>query len=136
LSDRPISEEVIRVYVENPEEFPNPGNVEEKEPEHFSFSTVAVAYDLAGYNNSEQVLALDPLRKDASILAVDNAVVVCHSHQQVTDPANQISGVPYPQGAYLPAGSSLTVTGTGPAWVVATVSSASRVSVFINRRNA
>lgn len=126
--------EPVRVRVENFHEMENPGNVEEVEPEHFVFSTVAVSTGV-GYNTFEQVLALDPLRKDASILAVDQAVVVCHSHQQLTDPANQVAGVPYPQGAYLPAGSSLTVTGTGPAWVVATVNAATRVSIFINRRD-
>jgi len=129
-----ISEDVVRVHLENPQDI-SVQRTEEHEPEHFVFSTVAVAFGTTGYDNFEQVLALDPLRKDASILAVDNPVVVCHSHQQLTDPANQVSGVPFPQGAYLPAGSSLTVTGTGPCWVVATVAAASRVSVFINRRN-
>jgi hypothetical protein len=130
-----ISEDVVRVHLENPNDIAIQ-RTEEKEPEHFVFSTVAVAFNTTGYNNFEQVLALDPLRKDASILAVDNAVVVCHSHQQMTDPANQVAGVPFPQGAYLPAGSSLTVAGTGPCWVVATVASASRISIAVNRREA
>lgn len=129
-----ISEDIIRVHVENHDDLKTV-RTEAHEPEHFVFSTVVVAYNTAGYNNVEQVLAEDPLRKDASIMAVDNPVVICHAASQLTDPANQVSGVPYPQGAYLPAGSSLTVTGTGRAWVVATVASASRVSLFINRRD-
>jgi hypothetical protein len=135
MSHKVMETDAIPVHLMNPEDI-NVQKTQEHEPEHFVFSTVIVAFNTVGYNNFEQVLALDPLRKDASILAVDQAVVVCHSHQQMTDPANQVAGVPFPQGAYLPAGSSLTVTGTGPCWVVATVAAASRVALFVNRRAA
>lgn len=134
MSDRNVSDDVIRVHLENPEDV-RPGNVEEREPEHFVFSTVAVAFNTAGYNNSEQLLAEDPLRKDFSVLSVDNPVVICHSASQLTDPANQVANTPYPQGALVPAGVSVTGTGTGRVWVVATTAQPSRVSVFINRRN-
>ena len=134
MSGRSITEEVVRVHLENPEDI-NVQKTEEHEPEHFVFSTVAVAFNTTGYNNFEQVVALDPLRKDWSITVLDNPVVLCHSHQQMTDPANQVSGLPFPQGAMLPAGQSFTFTGTGPAWVVATVAAASRVSIAVNRRN-
>lgn len=133
MSERSITEEVVRVHLENPESI-NVERTEEHEPEHFVFSTVAVGFNIAGYNNFEQVVALDPLRKDWSIAVLDNPVVLCHSRQQMTDPANQVVNTPFPQGALLPVGSTLTFTGTGPAWVVATVASASRVSVAVNRR--
>ena len=130
-----MSEDVIRVHLENPGDIAIQ-QTEEKEPEHFVFSTVVVAYNTTGYNNFEQVAAQDPLRKEFTITAVDNPVVLCHSHQQLTDPANQVLGVPYPQGALLVAGQSFDLTGTGPAWVVATVGAASRVSIAVNRRNS
>jgi hypothetical protein len=133
MSDREITEQVVRVHLENADDI-NVRKTEEHEPEHFVFTTVVVAFNVNGYNNSEQVLALDLLRKDASILSVDQPVVICHSHSQMTDPANQVGGVPYPQGAYLPAGSSLTFSGTGPMWVVATVNQPSRISIAVNRR--
>lgn len=135
MMHRVMETDAIPVHLTNPEDI-SIRKTEEHEPEHFSFSTVVVASNTSGYNNYEQVVALDPLRKDWSITAIDNPVVLCHSHSQITDPANQVAGVPFPQGAILPAGQSFTFTGTGPAWVVATVTAASRVSIAVNRRNA
>jgi hypothetical protein len=129
-----ISEDVVRVHLENASDIAIQ-RTEEKEPEHFSFSTVVVASATAGINPYEQVLAEDPLRKDFSIMAVDSPVIICHAASQLTDKANQVAGVPFPQGAYLPAGGSVTGTGTGRLWVVATVTTASRVSLFVNRRD-
>jgi hypothetical protein len=126
-------DEAIKVHIVNTDDI-RVQRTEEKEPEHFVFSTYVVASALAGYNTIEQVLAEDPLRKDASILAVDSPIVVCHSPAQANSPANQVAGVPYPQGAYLPANQSITIAGTGRVFVVATVNTASRVSVAINRR--
>lgn len=128
-----ISEDVVRVHLENPQEI-NVQRTEEKEPEHFVFSTVIVAGGPAA-NTYEQVLAEDPLRKDFSILAIDNPVVICNK-AQVGNPANQVAGVPFPQGAYLPAGSSFSGTGTAQIYVVATVAATSRVALFVNRRGA
>jgi hypothetical protein len=129
-----ISEDVVRVHLENPTDIAIQ-RTEEKEPEHFVFSTVVVAGATAGLSPSEQVLAEDPLRKDFSILAIDNPVVIC-SKAQLSNPANQVAGVPFPQGAYLPAGSSFSSTGTAQLFVVATVAAASRVALFVNRRGA
>ena len=128
-----ISEDIVRVHLENPGDIAIQ-RTEEKEPEHFVFSTVVVGFGISGYNNYEQVLAEDPLRKDFSILSLDNPVVICNK-AQVNDKANQVAGVPFPQGALLPAGSSFTGTGTAQIFVVATTGSPSRVSVFVNRRN-
>jgi hypothetical protein len=130
-----ISEDVVRVHLENPNDIAIQ-RTEEKEPEHFVFSTVVVASATNGINPFEQVFALDPLRKDFSISAVDNPVVICHTAAQLSDKNNQAAGVPFPQGAYLAAGQSFTGTGTGRLWVVATVAGASRVSIFENRRGS
>lgn len=129
------SEDVIRVHVENADDIKTV-KTQESEPEHFNLSTVIVALNTVGYNNFEPVLMEDPLRKDASILSVDNPVVLCHSVAQAMNAANQVAGVPYPQGSYLPAGTSLTLTGKGRMWVAATSASPSRLSVFVNRRGS
>lgn len=130
---REMTDSIVRVHLENPHDI-QVVRTEEKEPEHFVFSTVVVAYGVTGYNNFEQVLAEDPLRKDFSILAVDTAIVLC-SKAQVNDKANQVAGVPFPQGAYLPQGSSFTGTGTAQLFAVATSAIPCRISVFVNRRN-
>ena len=132
MSDRSLSEEVVRVHLENASDI-NVQRTEEKEPEFFTFATVVVA-SAGSFNLFEQVCMLDPLRKEVSILAVDSPVVVCHTVAQAVNPANQIASVPFPQGAYLPVGVSLTLGGTGPVWVAATVATASRVSVAQSRR--
>jgi hypothetical protein len=123
----------VRVHITNPEDL-TVVRTEEKEPEHFIFSTFVVAAGLTGYNVVEMILPEDPLRKDASILACDSPVVVCHSMSQASQVANQVAGVPYPQGAYLPAGFSVTISGTARVYVTATAGTASRVSVVTNRR--
>jgi hypothetical protein len=127
-------EDAIKVHVCNTDDF-KVTRTEEKEPQHFVLSTVVVAYNTSGYSNYEQVLPEDPLRKDWSILAVDTAIVLC-SKSQLTDPANQVSGIPYPQGGLLPSGSSITGTGTAQLFAVATSATPCRVSIFVNRRSA
>jgi hypothetical protein len=87
--------------------------------------------------NLAQILDLDPLRKDAIIVVNDNPVVICHTYRQTQDPANQVAGVPFPNGGYLPVGNGPSISGTGPLWVVATtVATNTRVTVLINRRGA
>jgi hypothetical protein len=126
--------DAIPVHIVNPEDFAA-GNVEEHEPEHMQFYTVVVAYNTTGYNNYEQVLPEDPLRKDWSIVSMDAAVVICNK-AQVSDKANQVANVPFPQGAVLPANTAVTGTGTAQVFVVATGSTPSRVGVFVNRRGS
>jgi len=106
---------------------------EEHEPEHFSFTTVTL---LPGQQNPQQsqILAADPLRKDASILPVDAPIVLCDSPAQAASTGNQLSGFPAPDGAYLPQGTSATVTGT--AAVYAACQAATRVTIIANRRGA
>src|SRR5260370_14970267 len=105
MSNREITDGVVRVHLENPQDV-GVSKVEEHEPEHMVCSTVVVAFGVPGYNNFEQVLAEDPLRKDWSLLAVDAPVVVCNK-SQVNDKANQVAGVPFPQGAYVPQGGAI-----------------------------
>lgn len=132
MSEREISDGIVRVHLENPQDIAIQ-RTEEHEPEHFNFYTVVVAYGVTGYNPFEQVLPEDPLRKDWSILAVDGPVVLCNK-LQVNDKANQVANVPFPQGGYLPQNASVSGTGTAQLFAVATSATPCRVSVFVNRR--
>lgn len=129
-----ISEDIVRVHVENAQDL-KVQKTEEQEPEHVTFTTFVVANGVSGINLIEQVAEEDPLRKEVSILAIDSPVVVCHSYAQASNPANQVASVPFPQGAYLPINTALTLNTTARIWVVATVNTASRVGVSITRRD-
>lgn len=131
---------ILPVHVMNAEEISKATKTEEVEPEHFTCATFTVQQGTTGQVTSSQeqgiaqILAHDPQRKDASILTIDNPIIICHSPQQANNANNQTALTPFPEGALLPAGSSLSVSGTGPLWIVATVASVSRVSVVMNRR--
>jgi hypothetical protein len=120
----------VGVHVDNFEDMVF--RTEETEPEHFSFSTITLVPGQNPLDN--QVLALDPLRKAASLLPLDAPVVLCDSPAQAASPSNQVAGFPAPDGAYTPQGTSVSVTGTGPAW--AACQAATRLVVIISRRSA
>jgi hypothetical protein len=130
---------VVNVHITNADDIAVT-HTEETEPEHFVCSTYVVssAGVAQGTGNppNQRVLSLDPMRKSATIQAIDNPVIVCHSTSQLTSPQNQVANVPFPEGYYLSAGASLSIDGTGQLWVVATVAAATRVSVAENRRGS
>jgi hypothetical protein len=116
---------------------------EEVEPQHFNCATfvliapVSQAQMSGGSSRQDiaQILTEDLLRKDAAVSCPDTPIVV-GTYRQCQDPNNQITNVPNPIGAYIPAGGSLSVTGTGPLWAVnCTPGTSSRVSVVINVRD-
>jgi hypothetical protein len=131
-----VKDGAVEVHVTNFEDA-SATRTEEVEPEHFVAVTFSLAAPVANnpLGNIANILEQDPLRKEAEIIVSDNPVVLCHSFRQTQDPANQVATVPFPNGAYLPVGTSITIRGTGPMWVVATtVASSTRVAVIINRR--
>lgn len=135
--------ESVHVHVDNTDDF-FVTKTEEQEPEHFVCETFVLATaggtNVGGANPRNdvvQILALDPLRKDAGIFVVDTAIVLCDTEQKAKNASNQVAGVPSPVGAYIPAGGNASVTGTGPMWAVNTTpATPCRVSVIINRRMA
>lgn len=129
-----ISEDIVRVHVENANDL-KVQKTEEKEPEHVTFATFVVANGIPGINLIEQIAEEDILRKEISILAIDQPVVVCHTYNQASNAANQVASVPFPQGAYLPIATALTLNTTARMWVVATSATQTRVSVSITRRD-
>src|SRR6266568_1051820 len=54
---------------------------EEREPEDFSVGTIIIG-PLAAGEGPRQILALDPLRKDALIISNDQPIVLCHTAAQ------------------------------------------------------
>lgn len=123
--------EVLPVQIMNPEALAT--RTVEHEPEHFVCETFVLhSTDNPPYAN----ISLDLARKGITILPIDNPVVVCHSQSQAKAPDNQTANVPFPQGAYVPAGTPLSVNGTGPLWITATVAGATRVSVVQTRRGS
>jgi len=126
--------DVVKVRLVNPEEIAI--RTEEHVPEHFITATYVVQFNsTSGINTFEQVLAQDPLRESATITSPDQAIILCHSRAQVNDPANQVAGVPFPQGMIVPAGATVSVDGTGRLWAVATTAaSPARIGVCQNRR--
>jgi hypothetical protein len=112
---------------------------EETEPEHFSFQTLLLEpgqsggqVGSGGQPGQQQILALDPLRKDASIVPLDFPIALCSSAQQASRPWTTFGGLLVPDGALVQAGQSVSLEGTGGAW--ASCQSATRVVVIINRR--
>jgi len=133
-------EDAVKVHVVNASDMKAVAT-EEKEPEHFIFSTF-VLQGIGTGNADEmpqyylQILNLDPRRKSVSIMSLDNPIVLCHSEAQAMSPANQVAGLPDPDGIVILAGGTFSVNGTGPIWAVSTVTGNSRVSVASNRRGA
>lgn len=126
--------DVIHVHIDNPEDL-QAARTQEVEPEYFSFQTFVIFTGGTGNPNMiQQILTDDPYRKDWSISAIDQPLVLCDSFAQANSARNQDANVPFPEGAYIPQGGSFTFTGTGKAWIVAVNSTPNRVAVAINRR--
>ena len=132
---RTLSEDVIRVHIENADDVKSVSTVE-KEPEHFAFGTRVIA-NAAGYDKFTLLLNEDPQRKDWSITTIDQAIVMCHSAAQANSASNQVaSTVSPPDGALINAGGAFTFVGTGPVWIAATSATPTRVSYAVNRRGS
>lgn len=136
--------DVVHVHVDNMGDMQPAVPTQEHEPEHFVCKTFVLA-TASGVNvggaqsrtDIDQILGLDPQRKDAAIYAVDTPIVLCHNAQDAQNVANQAAGVPTPQGAYIPTGGNASVSGTGPMWAVNTTpGTPCRVVVIINRRGS
>lgn len=128
MSEEHLGSRAVSVRVENFNEMTVP--TEEHEPEHFSFFTVTLQ---PGQNPLDSViLALDPLRKDAAILPIDAPIVLCDTASKAASAGNQVANFPAPDGAYIPQGVSIAISGTAGVW--GACQAATRVSVIVNRR--
>ena len=123
----------IHVVVDNVHEI-GVAAVEEKEPEHFSIATFTIAGGQPTDVRANQILPLDPDRKDAWIIAIDAPFVLCDSVAQASASQNQVTGIPAPAGGYVPQLQEIHVTGTGALWAATPV--ATRITVITNRRGS
>lgn len=130
--------DTVHVHVDNHEDF-KITRTEEHEPEHFECRTYTVNGTITAQvqQNAQKyvrILELNPLRKEAAILSLDATVVICHSEAQANSVANQIAGLPDPDGVPLGVNQNLSVSGSGPLWAVATVAGVARIAVIANVR--
>lgn len=81
-----------------------------------------------------QLLPQDPGRYRATIMSIDQDIVLCDSKDQATNADNTATNVPQPQGTYWFKGIPLVIESKGLCWVANTsTASATRVSVVIER---
>lgn len=81
-----------------------------------------------------QLLPQDPGRYRATIMSIDQDVVLCNSKDQASNPDNLVANVPQPQGTYWFKGIPIVIESKGLCWVANTsAASATRVSVVIER---
>lgn len=103
----------------------------------------ATCYTLVLDSDNERYVELlpeDPLRSRALVIVNDQPVVICSSRAQASSTANQVTSVPDPTGAYVPASSALSTTlelfTTAQMFVAATGTDPARVTVIAERRSA
>jgi hypothetical protein len=105
--------------------------VEEILPQHVAFRTFVLTAD----NPYKQLLALDPLRVRATLLALDDDVVLTSSRAQAMSPANLDSTLATPDGAVLPKSFPVSVDAVGEVWATAPATTyPARVAVYMTRR--
>lgn len=75
----------------------------------------------------------DPQRFRASITSIDQDVVLCQSRDLASNAANQATNVPTPTGYYLSKGVTVNIYAKSPCYVAATSSTATRVSVMVEK---
>ena len=83
-----------------------------------------------------QLLPRDYDRLEARVLTADEPVVLAQTREMAEAPNNQVTAVPAPVGAYLPAGLDRTLRSCDELWVAATSATPTRVSVSVSRRLA
>lgn len=104
--------------------------------QHATCYTLQVDSDLR--TRYVELLPEDPLRTRAVIIVNDQPVVICDSRAQAGSPSNQVTGVPDPTGAYIPASAALStqleILSTNQFFVAATTADPARVTVIAERR--
>lgn len=86
-----------------------------------------------GSNPVVLLLPRDPNRYRATIMAIDEPVVLAATKDLAGNTANQLSNVPNPQGMYLPISIPVVVYSKGPCYAAATSSTATRISVSVEK---
>jgi hypothetical protein len=141
MSDRrvdnlpPTEDELPEGFDAAPKPVADPGyeavKVSHECPEQAVYFTVV----LTAGQPVQNLLPRDPDRLQATIIALDNPVVIAESLAKAESVANQTASVPAPQGGFLPVGIRLPVRHTKEAYVAATTTATnSRVFVLVEKR--
>jgi hypothetical protein len=80
-----------------------------------------------------ELVPADLLRIQFTVISLDSPVVISRSIEEAQSQNNTVTATPYPQGALLPAGQKVQLTGNNQLWVAATVNTSSRVLVIVER---
>jgi hypothetical protein len=104
--------------------------VRQDSADQVTYFTAVVA---TGTNPVALLLPRDPNRYRATIMAIDEAVVLAATRDQAGNSANTVTNVPAPQGFYLPVSIPVTVYAKGPCYVGATSATPTRVSVTVEK---
>lgn len=107
-------------------------------PQHANTYTIVLSTATNnGYGSGVDILLVqDPLRVKATVMTIDQPVVVSHSQTQANSSSNQAATVPNPSGAYLPITTPLVIATTQEMFVAATSATPTRISVIVERRSA
>lgn len=92
------------------------------QPKSYERHSAFRSFVLSAANPYQQVAGYDPLRECIRVSGVANAIVICGSISQASDPNNTVSPFAAPNGRFIPGGAALaamewTVDGTGEVWI-------------------
>lgn len=108
----------------------DPVKVQLRIPEVASAGTAVVA-NATGYRSAQRIIGEDGQRYWATILALDEPVVLAFSETAAQDPRNAGNGPGMTAGGFvLPVGLALPIQATAEIWVAATSSTPGRVSFY------
>lgn len=111
---------------DTPAKHPHPAAPHRRERLAISTHTIV----LTAANPVQALANHEPNRKELRIQSADNPVVLCDNQGQALDPANQVSGLPNPNGALLPVTQTPWEIQTTDALYVAAATYPSRVVVI------
>jgi hypothetical protein len=95
-----------------------------------TYFTVVTA---TGTNPVLLLLPRDPMRYRATIMTIDEPVVLANTKDLASNSANQVTSVPNPTGFYLPITTPVVIQSKGPCYVAATSATATRISVAVEK---
>jgi hypothetical protein len=96
-------------------------------------TTYFTAVAATGTNPVLLLLPRDPMRFRATIMAIDEPVVLANTKDLATNAANAVTNVPNPTGFYLPVSIPVVIMSKGPCYVAATSATPTRISVAVEK---
>ena len=92
-------------------------------PKRYSLRAAYRSAVLTSANPYQQIAGPDPLRKHITLSGVAKNVIICGSISQASDPNNQVTATPNPNGRFIPLGvMEWCIEGQQEVWVTAATS--------------